>query len=109
MNQRLGTDKPVFRLTFAGKMTFDVAANLEDRIVNAMRRHERIEVDLSGVTEIDLCGIHLLGLLHGVGGNEVLVVDSSPIVEQASKRLLGSFGGASLGRAARKESAVSDG
>lgn len=109
MDQRLSTDKPAFRLTFAGKMTFDVAADLENRIVDAMRRHERIEVDLSGVTEIDLCGIHLLGLLHSVGGNEVLVVDSSPIVEQASKRLLGSFGGASLGRAARKKSAVNDG
>lgn len=109
MDQRLSADKPVFRLTFTGKMTFDVAAELEDRIVDAMRRHERIEVDLSGVTEIDLCGIHWLGLLHSVGGNEVHIVDSSPIVEQASKRLLGSFGGARLGRAARKTSAVSDG
>lgn len=109
MDQRLRTDKSVFRLTFKGKMTFDVAADLEDRIVDAMRRHERIEVDLSGVTEIDLCGIHLLGLLHSVGGNEVLIVDSSPIVEQATKRLLGSFGGASLGRVARKKNTVSDG
>jgi len=109
MDQRLSTDKPVFRLTFAGRMTFDVAADLEDRIVDAMRRHERIEVDLAGVTEIDLCGIHLLGLLHSVGGNEVRIVDSSPIVEQATKRLLGSFGGASLGRVARKKNAASDG
>lgn len=108
MNQRISPDKPVFRLTFEGKMTFDVAADLEDRIVDAMRRHERIDVDLSGVDEIDLCGIHLLGLLHSVGGNEVRIVDSSPIVEQASKRLLSSFGGASLGRASRKNSAVSD-
>lgn len=109
MDQLPSADKPIFRLTFEGKMTFDVAAGLEERIVNAMRRHQRLEVDLSGVTEIDLCGIHLLGLLHSIGGEEVVIVGNSPIVEQASRRLLGSFGGASLGRAVRKKSAVSHG
>ena len=66
-------------------------------------------MDLSAVDEIDLCGIHLLGLLQSFGGKEVVIVATSPVVEQASARLLGSFRGASLGRVARKENAVGKG
>lgn len=106
MGQLLTTHEPVCRLTFEGKMTFEVSRELEDRILSAMRSYRHLEVDLSGVREIDLCGIHLLGLLQSVGGKEVRIVATSPVVEQASTRLLGSFRGASLARAARLENAV---
>lgn len=100
-------DETGCRLVFEGKMTFEFSRELEDRMIAAMRRHQCLEVDLSGVREIDLCGIHLLGVLQSFGGKKVTIVATSPVVERASSRLLGSFRGASLGRAARKAAAVS--
>jgi anti-anti-sigma regulatory factor len=76
-----------FRLTFAGSMTIGFANELEDRILDAMRQHQHLEVDLSGVREIDLCGIHLIRLLQTVGGKAVHFIATSPIVEHALKGL----------------------
>lgn len=104
MGQLRITLEPVCRLTFEGKMTFEVARQLEDGIIGAMRRYQHLEVDLAGVREVDLCGIHLLGLMQNYGGQKIQIIATSPAVEQASKRLLGSFRGASLGRTARRES-----
>ena len=106
MGQLRITHEPVCRLTFEGKMTFEVARQLEDGIIGAMRRYQHLEVDLAGVREVDLCGIHLLGLMQNYGGQKIQIVATSPAVELASKRLLGSFRGASLGRSARQESAA---
>ena len=94
------------RLTFAGSMTIAFSAQLEDAIIDAMRRYTHLEVDLSGVREIDHCGLHLLGLLQSIAGKEVAIVANSPVVEQASRRLLASLRGASLNRGARRESAA---
>ncbi len=77
-----------FRLTLEGSMTMDFADALEDKIIAAMRQHKNLEVDLSGVREIDLCGIHLINLLRAVGGKAVKFVATSPIVERAVKGLL---------------------
>lgn len=87
-----------FRLTLDGPMTFECRQELEGTIIDAMRRHKRLEADLSAVREIDLYGIHLLGLLQSVGA----VIAISPTIEEAAKRLLTSYRGASLGRAARE-------
>lgn len=78
-----------FRLTFDGSMTVAFSNELEDRIINAMRKYKHLEVDLSGVREIDLCGIHLIRLLQTVGGKAVDFVAASPIVEHAVRGLLG--------------------
>jgi ABC-type transporter Mla MlaB component len=78
-----------FRLTFDGSMTINFANELEDRILDAMRQHALLEVDLSGVREIDLCGIHLLRLLQTLGGKAVSFVAISRIVENAIKGLPG--------------------
>lgn len=77
-----------FRLIFDGSMTVDFANELEDKIIDAMRHHKRLDVDLSGVREIDLCGIHLIRLLQTVGGKAVNFVATSPIVEHAFRSLL---------------------
>lgn len=77
-----------FRLIFDGSMTIDFSNELEDKIIDAMRHHKRLEVDLSGVREIDLCGIHLIRLLQTVGGKAVNFVATSPIVEHAFRSLL---------------------
>lgn len=77
------SDTP-FRLTFDGKMTYEHSHQIEDRIIDAMRRHRHFEVDLSKVEEIDLCGIHLVSLLRSTA----VIVATSPIVEEASRRAL---------------------
>lgn len=84
-------------LKFEGPMTFEHRLELEETIIGAMRRHTQLAADLSGVREIDLYGVHLLGMLQSVGA----VVALSPTVEEAAKRLLTSYQGTRLGRAAR--------
>lgn len=81
------------RVVCDGRLTFQFARELEDRVIDALRRYSRFELDLSGITEIDLHGLHLLQLLTTVGGDKVKTVAGSPIVDQARKRLLASSRG----------------
>lgn len=76
------------RLVFEGSMTFEFARELEDNIIDALRRYTEFEIDLSGVREIDVCGIHLLGVIDAVAGRHVEVVETSPVVQQAYGKLL---------------------
>lgn len=92
-------DENASRLKFHGKMTHEFYHEQEDRIIDAMRRHESLEIDLSEVEEVDLCGLHLIGLLKSVG----TIVATSPAVALAANRLISSLQSASLGRAARRE------
>lgn len=93
----------VFRFNVEIPMTFEYRHELETTIIDAMRRHQNLEADLSDVNEIDLYGVHLLGLLHSVGA----VVAISPAVDATIRRLLSSScRGASLGRVARKMPAL---
>lgn len=85
-----------FRLKFDGPMTFDYRNELEATLIDAMRRHKSLAVDLSDVREIDLYGVHLLGLLQSVGA----VVALSPVVQLAAQRLLTPQRTSALGRAA---------
>lgn len=102
MNTCLATENKPFRLTLEVPMTFEYRHELEGTIIDAMRRHQNLEADLSHVEEIDLYGCHLLGLLQSVGA----VVAISPNVETSTRRLLTSYQGASLGRLARGASAI---
>jgi len=88
-----------FRLKFVGKMTYESYWEQEDRVIDTMRRHKSLEIDLGEVSEIDLCGLHLVGLLHRVG----VIVASSPVIEQAARRLLVSHNSAALGHQARRD------
>lgn len=81
-------DGSACRLIFDGSITFDSWRDMEDRIIDALRRHTHFDVDLSGIQKIDLCGIHLLEMLRSVGGANVHIVAGSEVVDQASKRLL---------------------
>lgn len=87
MNITLIDQDNACRIVFGGSLTMEFAREMEDRIIDALRRYTRFEVDLSGVREIDVCGIHLLGVLDAVAGNRVQVVDSSPAVQRAYERL----------------------
>lgn len=71
------------RLVFAGRLTIDYARYVEDRIIDALRRYRNFDVDLSAVSEIDLCGIHLLGILRTIGGPGVKIVACSSVVDRA--------------------------
>lgn len=76
------------RLTFDGSLTYDSWREMEDTIIDALRRHTLFEMDLSGIRDIDLCGVHLLEMLRSVGKTQVQVVAGSAVVDQASERLL---------------------
>lgn len=102
MGITLTEDGDVCQMAFDGSITYEFWREQEDIIIDAMRRYTQFKVDLSGIEEIDLCGIHLLGVLHSVGGQNVTIVAGSPIVDQTSRRLLASQRLARLGRAARR-------
>lgn len=74
-------------LVFCGPMTCHNSRQIENRIIRAMRQHPQLSVDLSGVEEIDLCGIHLLAVLQSFGGEAVHIVATSPTVDAALLRL----------------------
>ncbi|HZX33075.1 MAG TPA: hypothetical protein VFF03_17120 [Rhodocyclaceae bacterium] len=73
------------RLVFDGCLTAEFSRELEDRIIEALRRYTRFEVDLSGVKEVDQCGLHLLHILNTLGGSHVETVADSPVVVEASR------------------------
>jgi len=101
MENALQSGEQAFHIKFDGKMTHEFYGDLESRVKDAMQRHEKLAIDLSGVSEIDLCGIHLIGLLKSAG----VIVATSPVVEQATRGLLSSLSAAALGRAARTDRA----
>ena len=84
MNAATSREETPFLLKLEGPMTFEFRRELEGAIIDAMRRHKSLEADLSAVREIDIYGVHLLGLLQSVG--EVVAI--SPVVENAAGRLL---------------------
>ena len=55
-NNALTVRESGFRLTLKSKMTYQFASEIEDMILDAMRHYVHVEVDLSKVQEIDLCG-----------------------------------------------------
>lgn len=91
MNNALTVGGAEFRLTFKSKMTFEFAAEIEDMILDALRRYMRIEIDLSKVCEIDICGIHLLGFLESFADKGVVIVATSPVIDEAYERIHGKF------------------
>jgi anti-anti-sigma factor len=48
------------RLALSGELTIYRAAELKAELLNALRPDTELEVDLSGVTELDTCGVQLL-------------------------------------------------
>ncbi|MBI2277658.1 MAG: STAS domain-containing protein [Dechloromonas sp.] len=91
------------RLVFEGAMTHEFSRQMEDRVIDLMRRHHCLQVDLAGVEEIDLFGVHLIGVLQNLGGHSVDIIAASPAVERALSRLLTPSRGTSLGRFVRRQ------
>jgi anti-anti-sigma regulatory factor len=78
----------VSRLVFEGDMTLEFSNEMEDRIIGAMQRRKPVQVDLSAVEEIDLCGVHMLGMMYTMGKDKVDIVATSPAVERRFRKLL---------------------
>lgn len=70
-------------LVLDSAMTLTHASEIESRLLDAMRRHPKVEVDLSRVNEIDVCGLHLLGFLDHFTDKGLVIVATSPAVDQA--------------------------
>ena len=51
-------------LRLTGRMTIEQAAGLKQALTAALESASELRVDLSGVTEIDLTGLQLLGASH---------------------------------------------
>lgn len=83
MTVRLESRDRGCRLIFDGKMTKECQREMEDRVIEALRRYRHFEVDLSGVYHIDAYGKRLLALLKEFGGNAVEIIACSPPVELA--------------------------
>ncbi|HJV25607.1 MAG TPA: STAS domain-containing protein [Aromatoleum sp.] len=78
----------VSRLVFEGDMTLEFSNEMEDRILGAMRRRKPVQVDLSAVEEIDLCGLHMLGMMQTMGKDKMDIVATSPAVDRRFRTLL---------------------
>lgn len=87
MNITLNGDKENCCLVFEGAMTCQFSSEMEDRLIDCMRRYRHLDVDLSAVSEVDLCGVHLLGILRSFGDNAIRIVAASPVVEAALARI----------------------
>ena len=71
------------RLAFDGKMTHEFSVEMEDEIINLMRRHSYLKIDLSAVCEIDSYGILLIDVLQCLTGKAVEIEATSPVVAMA--------------------------
>lgn len=105
MNISVVGDESDCCLVFEGAMTHEFSRQMEDRVIDLMRRHRCFKIDLSGVEQIDLFGIHLIGVLQNLGGRSVDIVAASPAVERALAHLLTPTRGFSLGRSVRRQDA----
>lgn len=83
MTVRLESHDRGCRLIFDGQMTKECQREMEDRVIEALRRYRHFELDLSGVCQIDAYGKRLLGLIKEFGGNAVEIIACSTYVQQA--------------------------
>lgn len=70
-------------VAFEGSMVCKNSRAIEQSILDMMRRHRYLKVDLSAVNEIDRCGVHLLAMIKSFGVEFVEIVATSPIVDVA--------------------------
>lgn len=87
MNINLNGGKNDCCLVIEGEMTCRFSREIENEIIESMRNYRFLRVDLSGVSEIDLCGIHLLGVLLSFGDEATRIVAASPVAQEALSRL----------------------
>jgi anti-anti-sigma factor len=60
------------QLVLEGELTIYCAAEIKTKLAQAMAQHDAIEVDLSGVTEVDTAGVQLMLIAKRNPGKKVL-------------------------------------
>ena len=74
-----------FTLVVEGGMNIYMAVKLKRLLLDALQQHDRLEIDLSGVDEMDTAGLQLLILLKrtaaGSGKQISLVANSKPTLD----------------------------
>ncbi|MYM91146.1 STAS domain-containing protein [Rugamonas sp. FT82W] len=90
----------VARVALDGEMTIYRAADLKTAVLDALRKTQVLELDLSGVTELDTAGLQVLMLAKQTaqaGRRELRLVKHSPAVLEIFDMLdLGAFFGDAL-------------
>ncbi|MDE2120440.1 MAG: STAS domain-containing protein [Betaproteobacteria bacterium] len=97
MELRLREDLAPGRVELHGAMDIYAAQTLHARLLELLRAHPRLELDLAGVDEIDSAGVQLLmstkRAAAGQGRNLALVAHSPAVLETLELcQLLGFFG-----------------
>jgi anti-anti-sigma factor len=98
----MSTDTPeaLVRIALDGELTIYRAADLKPLLLDALRRTRVLEVDLSGVTELDTAGLQVLMLAKltaAAGQRELRLLQHSPAVVEIFEMLdLGAFFGDAL-------------
>lgn len=70
-------------VVFEGSMVCKNSRAIEQSILEMVRQHRHLKIDLSAVNEIDRCGVHLLAMIKSFGDEFVEIVATSPIVDVA--------------------------
>jgi len=90
----------VTRIAIDGELTIYRAADLKVTVLEALRKSPVLEVDLSGVTELDTAGLQVLMLAKNTAAadqRELRLVNHSPAVVEIVEMLnLGAFFGDAL-------------
>lgn len=113
MDARLDTTACPARLTLAGEMTIYAAAELKPRLLGPIESCAKIEIDLTGVGEIDTAGLQLLILAKrqaiAAGKSLRLTGHSGPVTELLELYNLAAFFGDPMVLTAREAGACGGG
>ena len=90
----------VTRIAIDGEMTIYRAADLKVTVLEALRKARVLEIDLSGITELDTAGLQVLMLAKNTAATdkrELRLLNHSPAVVEIVEMLnLGAFFGDAL-------------
>lgn len=94
------TGDAVARLAIDGEITIYRAADLKTEVLDAVRRNALLELDLSGVSELDTAGLQVLMVAKqaaAAAGHELhLVAHSAAVIEIFEMLDMGAFFGDAL-------------
>ena len=80
----------VLRIAIEGEMTIYRAADLKVTVLEALRKTKVLEIDLSGITELDTAGLQVLMLAKQTAGadkRELRLLQHSPAVMEIFEML----------------------